>query len=486
MAMGTISGFYPNGRPSGLPDDFVDQLVSVKQKQLEAPLQSKVDDVMAKRDIYTKLNSSVGNLAQSISSLTENDAFQGYTATSSNPDTVTAKASSNAQPGLHTVNVTQTAQAHTHLVGVDDGGLNGISDPNDTSLINENASFLFQHQGETYDYTSDISSDTTLSSLAETINDDANGVLASVLNVGGSGDDARYVLSLSSESTGAGENLITQDGSVLGVNTGGASLFSSQTTYQEENRAGLDAEFTVNDISYTRSDNQVDDIIDGLTIELHDATAQDTTISVSMQTEAIVGKVQSFVQSYNQTQTFIDNKRSFDRETMQAGPLMGSSLARGVDSVMSRMLMEQVTLKNEAGESVPIEPFSYISQIGLQFQDDGSLQLNTEALTSAMAQDAQGIQELLSGENGAITKLQESLTTYTDSTDGMLTYKLENLDSRVDSIKDEIDEAGQELLEYRERITKKYAAMEQVILKYQEMGSQLSDILDFNLNSEKK
>ena len=59
MAMGTISGFYPNGRPSGLPDDFVDQLVSVKQKQLEAPLQSKVDDVMAKRDIYTKLNSSV-------------------------------------------------------------------------------------------------------------------------------------------------------------------------------------------------------------------------------------------------------------------------------------------------------------------------------------------------------------------------------------------------------------------------------------------
>jgi len=482
MDLGRVSGFYPGGRPSGLPDDIVEQLVNAKKMEELDPLQNKLDSVKQTKDVYSKLDSTLVNMAKSAGSLNSSEAFQAKSVSSSNEDVLTATVDNSAQEGTYNVDVNTLAQAHNHVVGTDGDtdaenpltdGSEGIGNANDSSLINADMKVSFHHNGSEHSYTTD--GETTLSSLADQISEDGNGVSASVRNLGTT-DSPEYVLNLKSETTGTGENVITKDDGNPGVDitdttSSGNTLFTSGAADQEETQSGQNATFSVDGVSFERTSNEVSDAIDGVTLNLLDQ-GTDVNIGVDKDIGSVTKQVQSFVDTFNQTNGFIEKQSDYNKDTEQAGPLMGSSVARSAESTMTRVLQEPISGTSD-------DPYQYLTQVGFEFQRDGSLEFDSGKFKSAMEKNPQGVEKLFVGDSGAAGKMENVLKEgFTDTIDGAVNNKIDSIDNRIDRINDRITQEEQDLQNYRERTVQKFSNMEEAIMKYQSIESQLGNWLD--------
>ena len=578
MDLGRVSGFYPGGRPSGLPDDIVERLVNAKKMEELDPLQNKLDSVKQTKDVYSKLDSTLVNMAQSAENLNSSDAFQAKSVTSGNEDVVTASVDNTANEGTYNVSVDQLAQAHNHALrsqahrmGYDDGSGNltgvsdandaslisdgvtlsfdhngsksittdsnttisslaqtiqdkdwgvrahvqnigtsdspeytlqmqsedtgatissisgeifegqtmkqaqvqaGVSDPDDSSLVNADMEVSFHHEGSQYSYSTD--SESTLDSLAEAIDSDANGVRASVANQG-TENNPSYILSLKSQSTGGGENQITSDGSTPGIQItdttpDSRSLFAGGQS-QEEVQQGLNAKFSVDGVGYERTSNEVSDAIDGVSLTLQ-GQGSDADMTVDKDISSVTKEVQSFVDTFNQTNGFIEKQSDYNKDTEQAGPLMGSSVARSAETRMSRILMEPISGTSD-------NQYQYLNQVGIELQRDGSVEFDSDKFQSAMEENPLAVEKLFVGDSGAAGKMESALKEgFTDDIDGAVPSKIESIDNRIDRINEQITQEERDLQNYRERTVQKFSNMEQAIMKYQSIESQLGNWLD--------
>jgi len=478
MSLGSVSGVFPGGRPSGLPDNIVEQLVNAKRMERLEPLQNDLDSTQQKMDTYSKLDDQLVSMVQSAETLNDSQAFQAKSMTSSNQDVVSASVDSSAQEGTYNVSVDQLAQAHNQLIGLDldesDSTLDkGISDPNDSSLINAGVDISFHHQGSQYTYSTDT--DTTLSSLADKISADSNAVSANVSNMG-TVDSPEYVMSLKSEATGAEDQVITKDGTNTGVQISGTeTLFTDGAAEQQEAQSGMNAIFSVDGVDYERTSNQVSDVIQGSTLNLQ-GQGTDVDLTVDKDLSSVTETVQSFVDTFNETNSYINEQSSYNQEEDEAGPLMGSSVARSAESRMSRILMEPVS--GTSGE-----PYQYLSQVGIELQRDGSAQFDAEKFKSAMEENPQAVEKLFVGDSGVAGKMENTLKEgFTDYIDGAVTNKMDTIDNRIDRINDQIDQEKQDLQNYRERTAQKFSNMEEAIMKYQSIENQMGNWLDLGKN----
>jgi flagellar capping protein FliD len=90
------------------------------------------------------------------------------------------------------------------------------------------------------------------------------------------------------------------------------------------------------------------------------------------------------------------------------------------------------------------------------------------------------------GEEGAAGKMENMLkNAFTDNIDGAVTTKIDTIDNRIDRLNDRIDREQQSLQEYRERTVERFSEMEQAIMKYQSIESQLGNWLDLGSDDEK-
>ena len=116
--------------------------------------------------------------------------------------------------------------------------------------------------------------------------------------------------------------------------------------------------------------------------------------------------------------------------------------------------------------------------MGIEFQENGSLSLDTTKLQSALESDAQGVKDIFAGTGGAGEKMETYLRSITNSFDGVIASKISSLETRIDSLNDDYDDKQQYLNSYEDRLVEKFSQLEQSVLKYQGMSDQLSSIID--------
>ena len=477
MDLGSVSGFWMNGRPSGLPENIEDQLAEAKRMQLVDPLESEKESVTSQKEAYTTLNTTISNLAQASDVLDSEQIFDVRTATSSDETVAAVNADSGAAVGTSSLDVTQIAKKHNLIVGIDDGVSDngktlGISDPNDSSLIADSIDISFSHGGESYSYTTN--EDTTLNGIAQVIHTEDNGVTATVSNVG-TEDAPEYVLQLKSDTTGGGDQRITDPTTgdpgicITDADENPASLFldadgNPQTNEVDQAQAGQNAQFTVDGVYFERSSNTVDDVAQGLTLTLQGKG--ESSIAVSKDYSGAANSIKAFVQAFNQAKEYIGLSTSYDQEDDSAGQLLGSSIANSLERKMNNLVLSQV-------QGAGSQSFQYLSEIGVRFERDGTLSLDEDVLQSALNQNAQGVEDLFVGEGGVAKTMEDTLKDYTRSGNGTITYKLESLDRKASSLDERIEDAEGDVENYLERLVSKYTAMEQSIQAYKSVQQQL-------------
>ncbi|MEG1056020.1 MAG: flagellar filament capping protein FliD, partial [Janthinobacterium sp.] len=170
----------------------------------------------------------------------------------------------------------------------------------------------------------------------------------------------------------------------------------------KQNSAAQNTNFSVNGIAITSASNSVDTAIEGVTLGI--AKVGSTSLSVQKDTSTVKTSINTFVKAYNDLNTAMAKMTAYDPETKKGGVLLGDSTAQSIQSQLRKQLGAPITGLNSN--------LSTLSQVGISFQKDGSLALDTSKLDKAISANFTDIAGLFS----ALGKATDSNVAFTSST----------------------------------------------------------------------
>ncbi|MGI1998848.1 flagellar filament capping protein FliD [Shewanella frigidimarina] len=401
---------------------FSEQLISADRAGKDNLYKSKLSTQNSQLDAYKILETSMKQLATKLQNI-DTEAFNNKKADINNDFAkVTVKAG--APKGNYDLNVIQMAQSHqlTKTYASEDTllpatGLFSVqlgSDPTqkltiDLATVNSGAGI-------------------TVTQLRDLINKNATnpGMQASLVRTGG-----QVELMLSSNNSGASNSLaVTLDGGDWGMT---------------ERRAAQDAQLTLNGISISSSSNYLENVIDGVNLDLVKVhgVGESSQIKVEDDSEATTKAVKDFVSNFNTLlsqinqlsrsmgSTVVDATNSDDKDAVkvssgQIGVLKGDSSVRLVQS----RLRDAVFAEAPNGMR--------LSDIGIEIGRDGLLTMDDTKFEAALKADGSKVQAMFSDTGSYIDKIEAVLKPYTEF-DGLLSMKKKTIDDQITRIEDSIE-----------------------------------------------
>jgi flagellar hook-associated protein 2 len=229
-----------------------------------------------------------------------------------------------------------------------------------------------------------------------------NNIYTFTVATGGTvGTDNGITLSYT-DSTGANTGTITLNQADVGVQKTAAQgigiQFSAGTlvagdTFQIKAfvptlQAATDASLTLGSgpgaLTVTSSNNKIDSVIPGVTLQLTSADpARDVSITVANDTEKAQAAIEDFVKSYNDLMKYIDEQSSFNTTTNAAGPLLGNSALLQVQNQV------RFSLTGAVGGVNP--RMSHLGALGITADKDGQLQIDGAKLSAALNGGVTGV-----------------------------------------------------------------------------------------------
>jgi len=248
---------------------------------------------------------------------------------------------------------------------------------------------------------------------------------------------------------------------------------SDGTTLADNSQTlGQNAILTVNGTTITSSSNTVtSDVtgITGLTLTLNATTSSTARVSVASDNSKVEESLQTFVDALNKVIS------STDTATGTAGDLFGESILKSLRNKLRNL----TTAKVDDVDST----YNVLAKIGITSKltknSDGSkstsFELDPAVLKTALEDDPDAVQALLTGEgtskNGVLNKLQTVVDDALDAADGYFTTKEASLDKQVGRFEDKVERMTDSLDKYRERLEAKFAAMDTLISSLEKSAS---------------
>lgn len=305
--------------------------------------------------------------------------------------TLAATVDSGTTAGSYELTVTQLAKAHKVT--------SSSVSTNYTDLEYSGTITLGTSAGGSADIA--ITTDMSLAEIAEAINgvSDTTGVKASVLKVSSAG----YQLVLSGTDTGT---TITASGDVLET----LGIIDGDGAFADVLQEPQDAIFTVDGISITSSTNDVEDVIDGVTLHLYQTTADDTSITLEVGTDlsAVKDAVVALVDAYNAYRDFAYASQQLPTDdNADTTVLFGDSTLRSINGSVASTLNTTIDANT-------------LSLLGLSFDSYNNLELDEDVLDAALLSSLDDIQSLLSfqmdSSSSSLLLLQRGTTVPDDFT----------------------------------------------------------------------
>ncbi|HJV02907.1 MAG TPA: flagellar filament capping protein FliD [Burkholderiaceae bacterium] len=251
-------------------------------------------------------------------------------------------------------------------------------------------------------------SNNTLQGIAAAINKGNFGVTASLVSDGATGANATpNHLVLTSTATGASSTMrITLSGAngnpadpdlvkLLGYDPGGVQNMSQKAS-------ALDTLANVNGIAVSSSSASISGAIAGVSLNV--SKTGSTSLTVARDTASLTSSVNSFVKAYNDLNSQIAQLAGYNADTKTGGPLLGDATVRNLQASVRRQLSQQITgLKGN---------LTSLSQIGISFQKDGTLTLDSAKLNKAISSNFDDIAGLFA----AVGKTSDSKISFVSST----------------------------------------------------------------------
>ncbi|DAB28361.1 MAG: flagellar hook protein [Sulfurimonas sp. RIFOXYD12_FULL_33_39] len=435
-----------------LTQDVLDQLRKADEAQIIQPITLSLANENDKQDSLEVIDASMTNFRDSINELKSATLFDGRSTTVTGTSVeVTASANSDVQD--FTINVDHLATKQ-----IEQSGAFSAS----TDTVASGAGTLTLNVGAGTPVTINYDATTTLDDLKKLINDNAGDqVDATVVKI--SATESR--LFISSKETGAAQDISITDNSAL-LDT---KLTTGLTTIQ----TGIDNQFTFNGQTITRSSNTVDDLITGYSIKLKEAGSSD--VSVAQDREAIMTKVDSFVEKYNSLMTEFSKQTKPSTDSDERGIFSGDSTIKSMQRAIQDMIAS-------VGGGV-----GSMEDYGFSVDRDGKMSIDKTILTAKLDENPTNVEAFFTG--GDYTKDDLSVVTLTGAfvdfyeiangyakTNGGLDQVKDALSESISALEDKKTSATERLDAKYEILKKQYAAYDAMIAKINNASSMFTQL----------
>jgi len=397
MATSPISG----GTSGGINvDAVVSGLMTIERQPITA-LQKKLDSYQARISALGTLKSKVDALQTAARNLgsSPSSSLSGFKAIAADSSILSATATSSAVAGTYSLTVNSLAQSQKLVAAGQTSSSTAIGDGTPTVVTFDfgtisggtlNNGFYtgasFTPNGTTASITID-SSNNTLQGIRDAINAAHLGVTASIINDGSS---APYRLVLSSDRSGAANSIkISTDGANASI-TSLLAYDPAGTQNLVQTAAAANAQFNVNGIDISNASNAVSDAIQGVTLQL--SKVGSTQLVVERDIAAVNGAVAAFVTAYNDLFSAMKNSAIYKSGSALAGDRTLQSLQRQ---------MREIAATSASGGTL-----SHLFEVGISFKTDGTMQLDTAQLGSALNSRFDDVATLFKDSTGFATRFE--------------------------------------------------------------------------------
>jgi flagellar hook-associated protein 2 len=391
------------------------------------------------------VKSAIASLQEAAKAISNSSDLYSYKASLSNANAATVTTSGKATAGSYSVDIERLATNHklTSEAGIDVSGGGTLK-----IEIGSAAGGSFAAKSGSSPVEVSIKAGASLSDVAKAINDADAGVSATVVN----GKDGAQLV-LTGKETGE-TNQIRITSSDLGdlafdpANPGGNS---KMTQVAAQNAI---VEIDGIELANTTS-NTITDAVTGinLTLKATTETGKPIQLTVSNDTADFESKLKTFVDAYNKARDTMKSLSSYDAANKTAAVLNGEG---SVSSAMSglRDLLSRVPDGLDKNDSS-----SFLANLGVETSSAGVLSVNTDKLQSAMKTDFASVTKSIAAYGSAFDKL----ATQMNGSDGLITNRLDGLNSTTSRLNDGISTQERRLEIVQARYEKQYTDLETLL-----------------------
>lgn len=384
------------------PTALAGQFASYDILAMQTALKKQSSTLAAQRTALSTLRTALSTFRKSMNDMnTSSSAVLKNIASVNQEGIANITASASARKGNYSLNVTQLATAEQ----------TGYADLTDDSIKNATGTMSITVNGKSIDIEMDglsnLAEFAAAVNKAEFPNDkdkEKTGVTASLVRT-----DGKVMLMLSSDLTGE-KNQIQLNTSGLNNPT----LFDNG----EEISKAQNAKFTLGNSAtvHESSSNTLDNLVDGVSIQLTGTTTPGKPLVVSIDTDTAgtQEQIQAFIDAYNTLKDSLKGLTASGGNGGERGAFAGDATITSLTSELSNMLRGTFGDQN-------------MTKFGITADKDGKLKLDADKLKEQLKKDPQAVTEFFNGSSGLLRKIDKSLDKYLSTTSGLLKGREETL-----------------------------------------------------------
>mgnify|MGYP003365017554 CR=1 FL=1 len=400
------------GVGSGLPlDELLTNIMAAESQPLTL-MAKKEASYQAKLSAYGNLKGALATFQTAMAALGKSSTFENLQTTIADKTIFTATATNKAASGTYQVNVTQMAQAHS---------ISSAGQTSKTALIGSGADTTLTFQFGTISggtltngaytgatFTQDANQktgtvvikngDNSLQGIRDAVNAANIGITATLVSDGSATPDH---LIFTSNKTGVESSMkidVSGDATLQGI----LAYDPAGTQTLKQTSVAQNTQLTVNGFFVNSPTNEVKEAVQGVTLNV--IKTGTTSMVLAKDTAAVETSVNSFVKAYNDLTKTFKSLTSYDATSKTGGLLVGDSTARTIQDQIRNTLSSALSGLSNSNMSLP--------QIGVAFQKDGTLAVDSVKLQKAMDTNYGDIAGLFA----TVGKTTDSLINFTSST----------------------------------------------------------------------
>lgn len=481
MATSPISSI---GVGSGLPlNDLLQQLRTAENAPLAA-LQTRATKEQQRFSAYGTLKSALDSVSTAAAALGKGETFNAVkTSVTGDTFTATAKAGSGAIAGNYAISVENLAKAQV----LSSNGTASRTDDLASGSGKVDITFTLAND-ETHTISIDAGK-SSLEDIVKAINAESDlGVSATLMNDGDPENTGNpHRLMISADQTGTESRVLSISVAAAEGSSADASGLASVISYTEGETGNMNqiieaenAQVSINGISVSSQSNTLEDVIEGVTLNLTKQAAEDASpdsLRLTRDDSVTTTAINNFVNAYNALQSTIKALTAYDVDAQEGAALTGDSLARRAQSQV------RDAINGLASNGLTL------TSIGIKTDAvTGNLSVDTDQLNEALANNRVNVEQLFAGETGLSKRVTSAVEVFTKS-DGLIkssqdgierTLKL--LESQYDQMEARID---QKMETYRTQFVQLDSFMAQMNGISSYLTTQLSMLQNLSSSNQK-
>ncbi|MEZ5649162.1 MAG: flagellar filament capping protein FliD [Burkholderiaceae bacterium] len=454
---------------------IVSSLMEIERQPLQA-LEQRASGLQTTISEFGKLQAALDKLQSASRDLSSLTTWQAATASSADDTAVGIRADGGALTGSYSVKVTGLA-SHQTLVGepVPDKQATVSGGTMTIQMGSMAGGFVADPERAAIDIP--IPAGATLEEVSAAINGADAGVGASLVT---EANGTRLMI----RSTDSGEDQAFQV-TVADIGLAGQDLALASFAHtpgaggpgaMTESQQAANATFELNGLPLESKTNSPEGVLENVTFTFKRITASPVDVSIDSDGETIRASMDAFIEAYNQVNGLIREQTKYDSATGKAGPLQGNRTVLRVQSQL-RDILRTALPENPAD----VDAYQRLSDIGVEIQRDGSLNLNDSRFELAAANPER--LETLFANGGVDTALHgfarrfDTLVGQVLGLDGAISGATDSLRERQNLITDQEDRLNLRLADIERRLIRQYSALD---ANLSQLGGALASLNQLN------